>query len=241
MQLTRMIRRAWLAVILLFGASSGGASGSILVNQWSLVTGVGGQWPNVDEVSIDTVSNPLEAVNNTSVGVSVASTAYDLSWSPGYGRFGFQVNHSAAGVDPLLFRSISNGYIDFRSDHDLLFSMNANYTYNLPCGNMQGGVQFVVDNGIAQPFQQYFVLGGGDDTFLQAPRSGTFDLAGGVLLPAGTLYRFDYTAELDVYGPVGCLATGDGGFQFSLQEVPEPSGLAVVLLAVIKRSRRSRI
>lgn len=235
LRLPRLAAFAWLA----FGWQAS-AFATLTVEQWDLVTGIidstgsMGTGPTV-------VQNPYLATDDVAYASSHAHTEYDLSWTDSAGNFNFQVSHAAAGVDPSLLETVSAGYMNITLDSDSLLALNYAIEYDLPRTLTTLDVTFQVGYYEQEKFIEVFGRPCHADTLLQAPAVGICSANGDVLLPGGRTYLVHYEVRNNTFGPIGDIATDSGDLQFTLQEVPEPTGLGVTLLMMMVRRRKRRI
>lgn len=105
---------------------------------------------------------------------------------------------------------------------DLLLTVHISYDYYLPLDVSTAHTMLSVrrvNPPIGEPL--HFQLGASESAF-PSLGSGTFSLAGQVVLPAGERWRISYGMGLYTSAPSGGLATGNGHIQFSLAPIPEP-------------------
>ena len=235
------LSRLLLLSLLMGGAHWESAIGAIVVDRWDMVTGVVDS-PGQEFDFAEVVENPFEATHDVLYASSHAHTDFDFTWTGTTGAFDLQVKHAAAGVDPSLLEAVSSGYMDIAVTTDTLLDMNYSIGYNLPRTLTTFDVTFAV--GFYDENDNYtglFGRGCHADTLLQSPVEGTCSADGEVLLPAGMTYRINYMARNNTFGPIGGLATDSGDLQFTLQKVPEPTGLGAILLMMMVRRRNRRI
>lgn len=234
MSLARLLRFG----ILLSCAVSAPAQADVLsVSSWSLATGVGSAGDGIGGL-FEVVENPFSASQYFEYGPSAGSTAYtayNFAWSDSGGDFLIQASHRAEDYD---VRSSSNGFIRFTSIVDLLLTVEGSYTYDLPGGPMV--VRVAVTAYDALTHDELFSQGFNDNTFLEGHAEGSVPLQGQALLPANREISFNYTMHIDTLGSTGLIGSGDGFVHFTLQPIPEPSALALLLLTALAVRRRPR-
>jgi hypothetical protein len=228
-----------LSSLLAVGASALEATPIFQVKEWGLDTGVLGTPPNFGGVSITQIANPLQSSSSWISGPSSAATSYNFGWNDTFGDFLIQATHRAVATDASVLRTLSSGAINVTAQSDLLFNLEAQWTYYLPISFMLAGTGFdVIDSD--QPSNRLFAQQQSIDTALGAPLSGTLQLSGSAILPGGHTYTLSYGMELDVFHESGATATADGYIHFTLSEVPEPAALVPLALSALLLVRKRR-
>lgn len=224
----------------LFGVVCAEANASLIaVSYWSLDTTVIRSTPQgvqTDGAFFDQVQNPFVGSHFATIGLSTASSAYDFAWNDAGGSFRINVAHRAEDNSGSLIQSSSSGSIGFSTTRDLLLTVDAPYSYDMPAYGMDANMSIGVSD--RPPTQHYFIGSAYQDTFLQSPLSGTLLVQGQSILPGGQTYNLSYLIRLNTRGTSGLFANGSGYFHFTLQEVPEPSTLALLLPAALTLRRR---
>ncbi len=224
-------------IVILSGVLATSARADLSVPTRVLSTGVG---PVGDGIGgfFDVVENPFSATHYFEYGPSAGSTAfttYDFAWSNSGGDFRIDASHQAEDSSNGFLSSISNGDIIFTSSQPLLITVDAEYTYDLPTGSLAAALVVAVGEvGTHEEFMAHSFL----ETF---PGAGTFEVHDQTILPAGREYLFSYRMNIHAFESTGVIGRGDGFAHFTLQTIPEPSTLGLVILAAaISLRRRAR-
>jgi hypothetical protein len=210
------------------------SSGDLSVENWDLASVVIDPITSVGD-SFQIVENPFVESHSVSIGLSTASASYDFSWSDAGGNFQIDGSQRAHDSSNGFLRSDSTGHVIFGASQDLLFTVDAEYSYNLPTGSLAAAlIVAVVDNVTFDELLAHSFL----ETF---PGTGVFEVHDQIDLPAGREYRVFYHMRIDAFENTGAIGTGDGFVHFTLQSVPEPTTLGFGLLgSVILLRRRAR-
>lgn len=222
-----------LSVILFAGliASSRVQADSFLVTSWSLGTGIL-DLPDVVGDVFDVVQNPFVNEHHFTLGQGQAHSYFDFSWTPDTASFLTTASNVAFDGNGGT-RSISTGHIYLTPQVDLLITATGMYDYDLPAWGMQvaHGLDIDIDSAPAYSWGNF------EHTFLQGPISGTFHLSEQGILPAGSSVTISYAMYVDGFGNSGLLAEGHGSILITLQPVPEPAAVSLILASFLAARR----
>ncbi|MBE7506203.1 MAG: PEP-CTERM sorting domain-containing protein [Planctomycetia bacterium] len=180
--------------------------------------------------------SPFQSSHQVVRSPSQATSYYDFSWTPDTASFLVAASHVAFDGNGGT-RSASTGNIYLTPSVDLLLTATGTYAYDLPGWDMDVRYAFVAYDG---SFGSRFSQSLGDFTF-KGPTSGNFTISKSGILPAGEVSILNYTIYVDGFDSTGLLATGSGDILFTLQPVPEPSTIVLVIATTLLSRRRSRI
>jgi len=224
----------------LLGARPIPARADLIVSDWYLATGVQNLAPpsQQDSQSFSVVSNPFLDSHSAQLGPGTATTSYDFSWSGDNASFRIDAAHVPPDLGNYLYVSASQGSIQFRTSAPLLAHFTGAYIYSLPFPAADVVTSFLLKD--IQTNARFINQSGFDDTILHAPpRTGTFTWDRTAVIPAGTDCLVLYGMEINARRNTGQLATGSGFFQLTLEPVPEPAALPL-LIAGVPLMRRTR-
>lgn len=226
----------WLAIVVVFIVRTNDAHATAFdISAWSLETLVqdsaDGRATDVNYV----VENPLHDQLLAVVGSSHAASYFDFTWTPDTASFLIAASHVAFDGNGGT-RSISTGNIYLTPHVDVLITATGTYDYDLPAWAMQvaHGLDIYADS------THLYSWGNFQNTFLQGPITGTFQLSRQGILPAGSSVTILYAMYVDAFGNSGLFAEGHGSILITLQPVPEPMTLTTLALGAVSLSRRVR-
>ncbi|MFH1417844.1 MAG: hypothetical protein ABII12_06105, partial [Planctomycetota bacterium] len=171
---------------------------NITVDEWSVSVSVYAGFPDLAGAAFSTVVNPFVDQHSVTLPSSTqtsASAQYDFAWGEQFGQFMIQAAHQAedAGAGSLI-RASSPGHIFFTSNTDIAFSVEADYTYDLPAYGMTAYVWILFAD--FETHEHYFAAEEWEDTFLGGPKQGTFTMGGEAFIPAGREILFGYRMKV---------------------------------------------
>jgi len=208
------------------------------IDEWSFASGVyDGATGEHDFQGFITVQNPFQASHSAVVGGSTATTTYDFAWAEQFGSLLIQASHETEGVESGDMESFSSGFIWITPSEDILLTIDAAYSYDLPDDPMTARLETFVTNADS-PVSLFDELVG-YDTGLGVPASGTLTINGDVILPAGETWVFGYSMEIDTFSGTGS-AVGTSSGHISLTITPEPTTASLLALGAFMLLRRGR-
>ena len=182
------------ASIIALACAHGVSAATIDVFEMSMTTSVladGGQ----DSAYVFTPTNPLVTTRHAQIGMTEATTTFDLAWGPDGGRFDFlfdQVIEDSTGY----VASKAFGGVGVVSDVDLWLSYQYSYSYNNLTGDVSidstTRVSHITDDGFTWLLDNTQLGGAGR---LQPP-CGTYSSTYQGLLQAGERYGISYNTRL---------------------------------------------
>lgn len=226
-----LMRLHTLAIVFFAGAFTSAAATE--VSSWSLATGIGDRFNGVGAQS-DMVQNPFVDEHHVTLGASQAASYFDFSWTPDTASFLIAASNVAFDGNGGT-RSISTGNIYLTPHVDILITATGTYDYDLPAWAMQvaHGLDIYADS------THLYSWGNFQNTFLQGPITGTFQLSRQGILPAGSSVTILYAMYVDAFGNSGLFAEGHGSILITLQPVPEPQMVALFALAACLMRRKA--
>ncbi|MCB9852152.1 MAG: hypothetical protein H6819_03580 [Phycisphaerales bacterium] len=229
-----------LATILAACMVSAAKAANIDVFEMSFTTSVrmdGGQ----DSAYVLVPTNPLVTTRHAQLGLTEATTVFDLAWGPAGGRFDFLFDQVIDDSDDYV-ASQTVGGVKVTSDVDLWLDYDYIYSYSHLTGdiaiNSTIRITHITDDGFS--FLMNSVLLGGAPWL--RPPSGTFTSTTQILLEAGERYSISYNIKLDAAEETGAIGFGNGSLHFTLTPVPESGVAWLFILAggmVRRRGRRN--
>ncbi|MCB9854112.1 MAG: PEP-CTERM sorting domain-containing protein [Phycisphaerales bacterium] len=186
-----------------------------------------------------TVVNPFVATHHAQLGLTEATTVFDLAWGPAGGRFDFLFDNVIDSTPDIAFSSNFGG-VGFISDVDVWLD----YEYIYAFDNLNGGIILTSINSIAHitddgtHFLLRSVRRGGAGSL--DPPSGIFTTTRHILLEAGEHYTVSYSIDIQDGFVGGVIGTGNGSLHFTLTPVPEPATAPLLAFAGVAAFRRHR-
>lgn len=184
-------------------------------------------------------TNPLMTTRHAQLGLTEATSVFDLAWGPTGGRFDLLFDHVIED-GPGFSESTAFGGIGVTSDVDVWLD----YQYTFSFNNLNGGIILTSVNQVAESTQTgatniFRIVRQGGAGALD-PTSGTFVTSRQVLLEANEVYGISYSNTLLGGEDSGALGTGNGSLHFTLTPVPEPATAMLLTLMSIVFTRRRR-
>ncbi len=235
-----------MALAFAFLTTSSTAWGAFVVDFWNLRTSIQediGNPFNSETETLTTISNPLfETIHAQVNDNSFSQASFDYAWSPALttGEFNTTITHAILAPES---RAVSAGAIRFSSTEDVRVTISGTAMYSHTPGDL-GGVNFAAllsnfDTGEIQRLE--FERGG--NLFFQ-PASGTLSYFAEMILPAGVLYKYEFS--VDTWNTADLLPTGTmdvfANIAFAIEAVPEPTTALLLTFAIasfVLRRRRS--
>ena len=216
--------------------------GSFTLEQWTLSTRVQDFSSGKSDVNIsDVVQNPFQLTQSVAInnGLTTATTTYDFSWHDTFGTFLIQAAHEAEDIDFSTLFSRSTGGFVIAASQDLQIAIDAEYTFLAPAPLFHVRLSMdVID--LADNSALFFGLEEGGPAFL-GPPAGTLSIQDTVLVPAGSTYILGYEMLLQTFASgTDVIATADGNIAITLQTVPEPATLSLLIFGSLVLLRRRR-
>ncbi len=235
---------ATLTTLLVLWCAPAALSSAFTVEAWVLETGVADLSSGQDDSRVSaTVINPFYDSHFASVGASTAESWFDFGWSgeAGLGTFLVDVAHQARDVGGSGLVSNSVGRISIETTQDITIDILGFYNYNTPATYFDTEIRLAVLSD--DPFETFIMVAQHGGPFGGHPSSGTLNVAGTAVLPAGDRYDVFYAMEIRSFGG-GTNILGTGSGNITLNITPEPSTLsllAVAALGCLKRRRTRRL
>ena len=181
------------------------------------------------------IPNPLHLPLSGGLGASQSSADVDLAWASSFAAFLMQSRQQAAGQASGFVRTSASGTIWITSSEDLLLSIDASWTFDLPAWQMGSSLGVgVAAVGSPVPLFSESVYGQPE---WPGGLSDTITISGQVVLPAGQTWIIGYGMELQTERETqGLMATGSG--YVDLQITPEPATALPLALTLCAMSRR---
>jgi hypothetical protein len=210
---------------------------SFTVQQWSLSAFVINYSTGQASQDFTVVQNPFHSSHIASLGVSASAASYDFDWAEQFGHFLIDSSQQAEGVPAWYLYAASSGSIYITPSEDLLLTIDASWTFDLPAWQMESafGVSVVGANNHVQLFSQDVW----SDPEWPGGLSDTVSINGEVILPAGETWMLGYGMHLRTEeGTQGLAATGSGYVDFEITPEPNTATLAALVLVAVSHRRR---
>jgi len=234
--------RAILIAGVLFVCAPSAANGAALTfDDWVLGVLVSTTSPDAHEArTFGLRPSPFLDAHQTAAPPSTSSATYDIEYSQTFGEFLIETSLNAlAGPFGTSVDTEASGSIFFAADAPIAITIDAAFNYDLPPASMFAGLSFAIVD-LDNPHPVLFGVSDGDVSWTGEGASGTLTLADGVVLPADRPYLLMYHMRVSTSGgPITAFGTGDGYMDFTLDVVPEPSTVLLLLCALpLFRHRR---
>ena len=228
-----------LSFVIFFSCSVQAMAGFIF-DFWSLASGCSAANQN-GFVFHSTVTNPFVYSHSIPVHNSMAQAAYQFGWDNVTGTFRVDGSVAGEGGSGIPVCAV-DGKVQFHTTSEVLLSAKGEWTYHFSGGLRTARILLTVNNHVTQ--EQVFVIGdtGENGPPVNDPNDDTLAVSGGILLPAGGTYRMRWIMDIDaISGSPTSISTANGYALFSLNSVPEPSGLLALAAGAAALFRRRRL
>ncbi len=195
-----------------------------------------------DADRITDILNPLQLNSTAQLADNIAASSYDYSWleDAGIGDFHTTFDHEMRFTSDV--RTVTRVELVIETTADVMVAFEGSLAYSHTPGDFTDiGIGYSVVELSQFDVLLNEALEGGNGDFL--PASGTLDLTGDVILPAGFTYRLSATVDnfnILIDDPVG-IYDAEGFANFTIRPVPEPhvAWLFIVsaAIAVVRRRR----
>jgi hypothetical protein len=214
--------------------------GDAILDSWNLVVGAydlgsGGSATSSFTASSGWPSSPFHGSHSVGLGQSTAQAEYNFAWGVAFGQFLIQASHQAHQGGGDIVMALSNGEIKFTPTEDMIFSVDALYSYHLPVADTSVYFSVTLQDTQTGVYSYNYLE---SDEYIGMPIDNTFSDSGSGMMLAGHPYTLSYLMRPSASGSSGQSATGSGHVDFTFQVVPEPATAILLVcctLAVLRR------